>query len=80
MITLRLNKKIEKEIEIIATSTGISKSEFIRKSILEYLRENKFNNSWELGKDLFGKYSSDNKSLAENSEELFKVKIKNNSR
>ena len=76
MITLRLDEQLEKEIIIVSELHNISKSELIRRSINEFLLKEKESNSWELGKEYFGKYSSDNENLAENSKILFKNKLK----
>lgn len=80
MITLRLNEKLENEIENTSKSFGITKSEFIRRSILEYLQKSKKQTSWELGKNLFGQYSSSTKDLAKNSENIFKSKMRKSSK
>ena len=75
MITLRLDRKLESDIEKAATSFGVSKSELVRKSIIEYLSNNLNNDAWRTGKNLFGKYSSENENLAENSKWMVKEKI-----
>ena len=58
MITLRLDPDLEHAITNTATNLGLTKSDLIRKSILEYLRKLGKQNAWEAGQDLFGKYSS----------------------
>ena len=79
MIAVRLNQELEKELEVAAIATGITKSELIRKSIIEFLEKNKSKNAWELGKDLFGKYDLENENLAEDAEKILRNKFKNKS-
>ena len=72
MITLRLDPKLEKTIKDLAHQMGVSKSELIRKSITEYLERLEKPSAWELGQDVFGKYSSENPHLAKGRKELVK--------
>ena len=76
MITLRLDQELEQHINITAKNLGISKSELIRKSINEYLCKLKQPNAWEIGEDLFGKYSSGMGNLSSERKNLLKSKIK----
>lgn len=76
MITLRLDPKIEQDINNTAKNLGITKSELIRKSILEYLNKIDTANAWEAGKDLFGKYSSGLNNLSTERKEIIKEKIR----
>jgi RHH-type rel operon transcriptional repressor/antitoxin RelB len=78
MITLRLDSKLEKTLENTAKSIGMTKSEFVRKSILNYLKRIPRKTPWELGNDLFANYSSGQKNLSENVSRVFKNKIKVN--
>ncbi len=80
MLALRLNKKLEKEIENTAKAMGISKSELIRKSIVEYLNKEVDKKAWVVGEELFGRYSSDDPNLAMNSEKILRKKIKKKSK
>ena len=57
MITLRLDPKLEQSIQNTARILGVTKSELIRKSISDYLARLSKPSSWELGENLFGKYS-----------------------
>ena len=77
MITLRLDGKLEKTINITAKSIGVSKSELIRKSVLEYINKMRNKNPWDLGKDLFAKYSSGRNDLSEKASTIFKEKLRN---
>ncbi len=76
MITLRLDQKLEQQINTTAKNLGVTKSELIRKSINEYLSKLKQPNAWELGKDSFGKYSSGLGNLSSDRKELIRSKIK----
>lgn len=76
MITLRLDKQLEKKIESFAKNMRITKSDLIRRSISYYLKNHEKENAWEAGKDLFGKYHSTDINLAEKAK--FKVREKIN--
>ena len=76
MITLRLDPKLEQTVNNTAKNLGLTKSEFIRKSIYEYLGKLSQPNAWEIGEDLFGKYSSGLNNLSTDRKELIKNKIK----
>ncbi|MCI5144463.1 MAG: CopG family transcriptional regulator [Candidatus Electrothrix sp. AR3] len=76
MISLRLDPKTEQVVNDTAKNLGITKSELIRKSINEYLTKLKQPSAWEIGKDVFGKYSSGLGNLSSDRKELMKSKIK----
>ena len=76
MITLRLDPNLEKEINTVAKNLGLTKSDLIRKSLLEYLGKLENPNAWELGKDFFGKYSSGLKNLSVDRKTILKEKIR----
>jgi RHH-type rel operon transcriptional repressor/antitoxin RelB len=76
MITLRLDSKLEKNIDDFAHHLGISRSELIRKSIEEYLKKLDKPSAWESGKDFFGKYASGSNNVSEDRKTLFKEKVK----
>ena len=75
MISLRLDPKSEQTVENTAKNLGITKSELIRKSISNYLAKLSKPSPWELGEDLFGKYSSGAGNLSTDRKLLFKRKI-----
>ncbi|OGJ87974.1 MAG: CopG family transcriptional regulator [Candidatus Raymondbacteria bacterium RifOxyA12_full_50_37] len=75
MITLRLPNELEKEITATAESIGMSKSELVRNSVLEYLGKIKHANPWDLGHDLFAKHSSGRRDLSEKASSLFREKL-----
>lgn len=74
MITLRLDPALEQAINNTATKLGLTKSELIRRSILEYLSKLSKPNAWEIGQDLFGKYSSGLGNLSMERKEIVKKK------
>jgi len=76
MITLRLDQELEKNIKSVAINMGISKSELIRKSITEFMKNIEKPTSWELGNELFGKYASGVTNLSQDRKALVKEKIK----
>ncbi|TWI64615.1 ribbon-helix-helix CopG family protein [Desulfobotulus alkaliphilus] len=76
MITLRLDPDLEKEISTVAKNLGLTKSDLIRKSVIEYLGKIESPNAWELGKEYFGKYSSGLKNLSEDRKMILKEKIR----
>ena len=76
MITLRLDPKLEKNINDIAHRLGLSKSELIRKSVTEYIDRLEKPSPWELGSDIFGKYASGQNNLSKDRKALLKDKIR----
>ncbi len=76
MITLRLDLELEQQVNNTAKYLGLTKSELIRKSIKEYLCKLRQPNAWEIGEDLFGKYSSGLGNLSSDRKELVKNKIR----
>jgi hypothetical protein len=76
MITLRLDPNLEKEINTVAKNLGLTKSDLVRKSLIEYLGKLESRNAWELGKDFFGRYSSGLKNLSGDRKMLLKEKIR----
>jgi RHH-type transcriptional regulator, rel operon repressor / antitoxin RelB len=76
MITLRLDPKLDHIVSITAKNLGLSKSELVRKSLVEYIGKLNKHNAWEAGKDLFGRHSSGNNDLSSNRKALLKEKIR----
>lgn len=76
MITLRLDPNLDQLVSNAAKNLGISKSEFVRKSLIEYIGKIDNQNAWEVGKDLFGRYESGKSNLSSNRKALVKEKIK----
>ena len=72
MTTVRLNNEIRNKISTLAEIEETTKSEIIKKAIIEYYKQHARDMSpFELGKDLFGRYGSD-ETLSEN----YKMKVK----
>lgn len=67
MISLRLPPELERKLDSFAKSEGKSRTEIVKDSILEYIK-NRGNakTPFELGSDLFGKQYSENSDLAQN--------------
>lgn len=76
MITIRLDPTLEKAVNNTAKNLGLTKSDLIRKSILEYLGKLGKQNAWDAGQDLFGKYSSGHNNLSVDRKAILKDKIK----
>lgn len=75
MITLQLDPQLEQAAHRAAEHLGMTKSELIRTSILEYISRLAAPNAWEAGQDLFGKYASGCGELSSRRKELVKEKI-----
>jgi len=75
MITLRLDPILEQAVNNTAKNLGLTKSDLIRKSILEYLGKLGKQNAWEAGQDLFGKYNSGRNNLSTDRKAIIKDKI-----
>ncbi len=76
MITLRLDPALEQKISNVAKNLGLSKSELVRKSLVEYLTKVNNQSAWEAGQDLFGKYASGKGNLSSERKELLKEKLR----
>jgi len=76
MITLRLDPNLDQIVSNAAKNLGLSKSELVRKSLVEYIGKINNQNAWEVGKDLFGKYESGKTNLSSNRKALVKEKIR----
>lgn len=76
MITLRLDPNLEQAVASTAKNLGLTKSDLIRKSILDYLGKIGRQNAWDAGNDLFGKYSSGQQNLSTDRKVILKNRIK----
>ena len=76
MITLRLDPGLEQQVSHTAKNLGLTKSELIRKSLVDYINKIETKSAWESGQDLFGRYASGQKNLSSNRKELLKSKIR----
>ena len=75
MITVRLEPQLEQTVNTLAHQMGISKSEFMRKSITSYIDSMEKPSPWALGSDVFGKYESGQENLSTDRKRIFKEKI-----
>lgn len=72
-VTVRLDEETETRVRRLLEQKGGSLSAFVRAAIAEKLeREVKKPTPYELGKHLFGRYSSGRDDLAENSEKILR--------
>lgn len=72
MTTVRLNKDIDSKLSMLIEIEKSSKSEIIKKAIIEYYNQHvQEKSSYEIGKDLFGKYGNE-----ESTSENYKKKVK----
>jgi predicted DNA-binding protein len=58
MLSIRLNKETEKQLDYASKQLGKSKSDMVRESLIEYLAKIESPSAWEAGKELFGKHKS----------------------
>lgn len=76
MITLRLDPQLDQIVTDTAKHLGVTKSELVRTSLVEYIGKLNKQNGWETGQDLFGKYASGRDDLSSKRKELLKEKIR----
>jgi len=75
MLTLRLDSHTENEIEQIAKSEGISKSELIRKSIHQFIKKYRKPSFYDVSTEK-SEYSLGNKNFSVESEKMLRNKFK----
>jgi predicted DNA-binding protein len=64
-ISIRLDDDLEKELDLLSRQTGLSKGRIIKESLRQYLKTcSPPKTPYELGEDLFGRYSSGKDDLA----------------
>ncbi|WP_029607909.1 ribbon-helix-helix protein, CopG family [Leptospira licerasiae] len=69
--------ELERKLDSFAKSKGKSRSEIVKESILEYIKNHSLSKTpFELGEDLFGKYSADNKQLSQDRKSVLKEILK----
>jgi hypothetical protein len=75
-ITVRLDDSMDKALDSAARALGMTKSEFVRQCLRERLeRETLEPTAWELGKNLFGKHSSDRADFGRNAKRVARARI-----
>jgi len=70
MLTIRLNKDMEKDIDSLAKQANKTKSDFVRECLAQYIVNYEKPSAWELGEGVFGKYSSGQVNLAKDRKQL----------
>lgn len=76
LISVRLEERLAAEVARAAEDGGVSRSEFIRQCLADYVARRKVKNlAWELGKDLFGKHGSGRSDLSTNADRIVREKI-----
>lgn len=76
-ITIRLDPKLQEELDLYAQREGMTRSEFVRECIQEYIVQKKQSaTAWELGRDLFGKHASDRSDRSTNRKQILKEKLR----
>ncbi len=76
MLTIRLDKDLEKDIESIAKQSNKTKSELVRECMAEYVINYEKPTPWELGEEFFGKHSSGQNDLSKDRKQLLTEIIK----
>ena len=75
-ISLRLESRLERELNKHAKIMGISKSELVRNLIAEFVaRESTKPSPWELGKNVFGRVGSGCGMLSVNRKSILRKKL-----
>jgi len=86
MLSVRLDSTLENQLNFLANEKNISKSQIIKDSLAYYFNmlntKTKQKSSYELGSELFGKYSSNQCDLSTTYKQRLKDKLyaKNNHR
>jgi len=76
LVTIRLPDEIESRLQALTEIEHKTKTEIIKSALTEYLEKHmQEKNAYELGKDLFGKYSSSETDLSITYKERIKQKL-----
>ncbi len=79
MLSVRLDSSLEKQLNFVAQKQSVSKSKIIKESLIYYFdmlnSKNIEKSPYELGKNLFGKYSSGKTDLSTTYKQKLKDKI-----
>ncbi|MCL1833326.1 MAG: ribbon-helix-helix domain-containing protein [Leptospirales bacterium] len=76
MITVRLPAEIKQRLELLAKSKNKSKSDIIKEALMLFMfKEESKKDSYELGKEYFGKYGSGDGTLSTSYKKKVKEKI-----
>lgn len=75
-VSVRLDEDLQGKLEWVARMQGLSKSELIRRCMVDYLsQEGTEKRAWELGKSLFGRVGSGRSDLSLNHKKILKEKL-----
>lgn len=78
MRSVRLSEKLEKELERLSSQKNVSRSSIIKEALVEYIANHKKEfTPYELGKEYFGKYKSDDGDRSVTYKTRIKDKLKN---
>jgi metal-responsive CopG/Arc/MetJ family transcriptional regulator len=79
MVSLRLDESTQNQLNLLAQQKNMSKSKIIKDALAYYFdmtkKESKEKTPYELGSELFGKYSSGNDDLSTTYKQKIKDKI-----
>ena len=76
MLTVRIDKELENKINRLINKTNKSKSEIVKQALTEYIEKvQEQDTPYETGKDLFGKYGSEEGTLSKNYKALIQEKL-----
>ena len=75
MLAVRLPEKLERELENYTKINNITKSKTVKEALELYLKSKIKKSPYELGKDMFGRYSSGQKDLSTTYKQKIKKKI-----
>jgi len=77
MIAVRLPQELENRLNILSKSLNKTKTDVVKEALLLYFKTQEQNpkSPYELGKELFGKYSSNEKDLSTTYKKRIKEKI-----
>ncbi|MDX9814590.1 MAG: hypothetical protein WC144_03120 [Sulfurimonas sp.] len=79
MVSVRLDEKLEKELLLVAKKNSLPKSRVIKDALIYYFnmlkKQQTKQTPYELGCELFGKYSSGNSNLSTTYKQKLKEKL-----
>ena len=76
MVTLRLSDEIESQLELMTVLEHKTKTEIMKSALTEYIRRRlPGKTAYDLGKELFGKHTSESEDLSETYKERLKKKL-----
>jgi len=76
MLAVRLPESLEKELINYSKNNNISKSKAVKEALELYLKEKKNKTPYELGENIFGRYSSGRDDLSTTYKQKIKEKIR----